>query len=120
MNDTQHLISLLQKQKKYYERMLELSQKEYEKLLNQRPLEEITPLIKQRKVLLECIQDQELPLQQAKKKCFSDKASPMPQEVNLSLKDLDSILQTLLSVDAENHTLMEKFLSRLKEKQASH
>jgi len=114
------LLRLLQKEQGYYEAILEITQQENRKFLNDRPFNEITPLLKKKQILLTCINDIETALKPIKEWWNNhkhDDNDPKTSEIKKQLHTVETTVQELLSLDKVNQQMCQKILTKLKEQQ---
>lgn len=109
---------LLCKECNYYQRILEITTTEHEVLERGRPLKDVTQLMKQKKVLLACIEELDGTLKPMKKDWHKTKRtnSPFTEKILERLEELDTLLRETLEIDEANQKLFQKKLLQLREK----
>ncbi len=109
------LSQLLHKQIAFYKVILEISQTEHELFSSERPMNEIMPLMKKKKILLTCIEEAEAALQPLKNEWEScqQAAKPGSQELNDQFSALGSLIKEIVDLDKNNAKLFEKSLKIL-------
>lgn len=127
MNDKQNPLSnlskeeilyqLLKKEHGYYALILELTRQENEKLLKRVPLKEISPLLKQKKVILSCITEIENAMKPLKKfwKEKQDRTDPFSVQIKNQLSTLDSTLKEILQLDLIGQKSLQEHLEFFQE-----
>lgn len=109
------ILGLLDRQMAFYSQILSLSEAEKEKFAKGRPMREIFPLIRKRKILFSCAEEfaEKLePIRPILKKVGEDN---LPVKKNL--KEIEDTLKKILDLDKENQTQMVTHLQTLKAKQ---
>jgi hypothetical protein len=107
------LFLLLKKQCGYYNAILELTRLENDKFVCSRPLNEITPLMKQKKVLLTCIEEVEAVINQLNKSSEPNQEKESPSlAVKEQLLALDVLLKEILSLDEANQKLLQRYMKK--------
>lgn len=117
INKEELIQTLLNKQFAYYKSVLEIALIEREKLLAKLSLSTISPLMKQKQILLECVDELEIKLKPLKK-YWLEVAYKYPAEhpVKKSLHQVDQILQELIGVIQHNETLLHQILTEYQNK----
>jgi hypothetical protein len=110
------LYKLLKKEIGYYKAILELTEQENGALTRERPIREITTLMKKRKVLLNCVDEIDQALRPVKNLWVKNKDpnSPFAPKVEEKLVQLSETIGEILSLDNENQQLLKQALTRLK------
>lgn len=118
MSKEEILSALLKKQHGYYQAVLEITEKEALQLQGKGSVAELTPLMKQKKILMQCIQEIDLALSPLKKhwKEKSDRSSPIDEEVKVELAKLNTVIKEILRVDEENQRRFQQKLLELKDR----
>jgi flagellar biosynthesis/type III secretory pathway chaperone len=113
--DVISLFDLLQKEVQYYQAILDITENESRKFTKKRPLEEILPLIKKRKILLKCIEEIHSQLIPLKKEWETLATPPMKKEITKELKKIDKLMSSIFSLDDKNKEQMELYIAKLKD-----
>lgn len=110
---------LLQKELSYYKGILELSQQENTHLQGVGSPKELVQLGRKKKILLACVEEIDSALTPIKKywKGKGERQDPLSLSVREDLAALDHILQEILDLDRRNQLLMQKLLTRLRDKE---
>lgn len=118
MNYEEELYHLLEKEYGYYSVILEITTQEHDLFHSQRPLREITPLMKKKKILLSCIEELQNSLRPLKTQWQQKKdlSLPIGQQVQKKYKDLDNLLKNILNLDRDNRKMLESYLLTLQGK----
>ena len=114
--DEINLVSLiLEKQQAFYIEILSLCKEESKKFHALRPMSEIFPLVRKRKILFSCAEE------------FEEKLKPIEPILNQigeknsgikkALKEIEETLKEILSLDHDNQEKMKTHLQKLKAKQ---
>jgi len=117
MFQEQKLLQLLDKEYGYYNAILEITQQENEKFLRERPLNEISPLMKKKQIFIACIDEigKELrTLKQLWKEGKHNFSEDTNNEVRQKVKSLDVLLKEILDLDKANNKMLEKQLHALR------
>lgn len=115
MPKEQVLLSLLKKQRKYYEAILELSREEALLLSEGKAGKHLLASAKQKQVLFSCIEEIENALNPINQwwQNSADRDTPLAKEVIKELTELDLLLQTLMKLDEINQKNLKKIISNL-------
>jgi len=107
---------LLKKECGYYRAILELTRNENDKFKRNRPIAELTHIMKKKKILLNCIAEIESALRPLKKHWdqHKDDSNPHAQEVQEQLSALQGIVKEILGLDQENQLMITGYLKTLK------
>ncbi len=111
------LLDLLQKQKGYYCNILELTRQENEKYRAKRSFEEIMPLIKQKGIIIACVDELSSRLNPLKEywNIKDDYSNFFSEKVREQLNELDLLMKELLKLDQENQELFQDLVIAMKE-----
>ncbi len=111
MEKEEILSQLLEKECAYYRSVLELTQAENGYFQRKRPLNEITPLMKKKKILLSCIDEIESALSPLKKywKTKPNHTDNLSTQVREQLTSLNTVLLELLELDRVNQQLFQEY-----------
>lgn len=115
MSKEELLYRLLEREHGFYKRILELTQEEKELFQCGLSIKSITDLMKQKKVVLGCIEEIERALQPLKA-YWNDKKerdSEPCKKVEESISKLEGLMKEILSLDEENQTLMQTRMQQL-------
>ena len=113
--EAQILISLLEKMTGYYRVILELSRAEYDKFSRDRPIVEVLPIMKRRKILHSCIEE----LREESRPYIEmwNKGACSDEEKNKKIRNFlaqieEGIKESLLVSD-KNQIFLEKHIEKL-------
>lgn len=117
MTKEEILYELLLKEQGYYSSILEVTRQENEKLGSQKPLSEINPLLKKKKIFLSCIAEIETALTPLKKywQNKKDRTDPESQKIKNALANLDRLLKEILELDLISQQILERYLDTFKQ-----
>jgi hypothetical protein len=115
------LYRLLEREHGFYKRILELTQEERDLFQCGLSIKSITELMKQKKVVLGCIEEIEhalapLKIYWSEKKVRDDLTCKRVEE---ALGKLEGVMKEILSLDEENQILMQTRMSKLQSEKTS-
>ena len=116
MVSSEALLNLLNKELGYYRALQDLTVQEHSAQSRARPLAEIFPLIKKRRILFNCIAEVEsdlLPLRQDWERQPS-RQNPAHEAIKERLQELRVLVQDILDLDNRNQKLMQQRLEALR------
>ena len=117
MTNTTIFLDLLKKKRGFYAAILELTQDEYKKFQANRPLNEIRPLLNQKKVLLACINALEaelIPFKSEIQATLQNLENPSAKVIQETINDLSSTLDEILRLDTLNQKHLQLHLNTIK------
>lgn len=120
MSKEEILCHLLQKQRKFYSFILDLTKEEHQRYEEQKPLKQIAPLLSEKKKKLKEISKIETALTPLKKywKDKTNRKDPSSKSVLSELEKLDGLLHEILDLDLISQKYLETYIQSLEQKQA--
>ena len=121
MSKDEILYRLLKKECGYYRAILDITEEENDKFNARRPLPEITPLMKKKKILLSCIREIDSALSPLKTYWRQQNThdGPFAAKVQRELTLLEKLLHEILELDDANNRMLKDLLSKIKQHSAS-
>lgn len=119
MSNEEILYKLLQKECGYYRVVLELTRTENEKLIRERPLNELHPIIRKKSIIMSCIGDIDKALEPLKRQWnqgIRDGNEQQSSVVSKQLKHLGGLIEEILVLDQENQQMMRRNINSMKSK----
>lgn len=109
------LYKLLQKEYGYYMNILELTREENDKLRTQKPMNEINPLLKKKRIILACIAEIETAILPLKKhwQLRKEKNDQFSTRIKQELANLDRLLKEILELDLVSQNILGNYLNSL-------
>lgn len=110
------LAALLEKELAYYMAVLDLSRCQHEAFKSKRPLSEITPLMRKKKVLLSCVDEIELAIRPLKKYWLekTDYSDALSVGVKKKISSLDRLVKEILGLEKACEDMLELYMLKLK------
>lgn len=107
------LYTLLQKEYGYYMNILELTREENDKLRTQKPMNEINPLLKKKRIILACIAEIETAILPLKKhwQLRKEKNDQFSTRIKQELANLDRLLKEILELDLVSQNILGNYLN---------
>ena len=117
MSDEETLYHLLVKEHGYYRAILEITQLESEKLKYNYSNDEISPLLKKKMTLLNCIQENEQLMTPLKKawQAKTEHSGSFSLQIDQELHLISKLLEEILQLDLTNQKILSNYLAFLKE-----
>jgi hypothetical protein len=110
--EEEKLYQLLKKQFGFYKGIYEVAKMEYLTLSNHRPLAELQPLLKKKKVLLSCVSEIEEEIKPLKRERQETEGS---SKVKMEMEALNVLLKEILQIDSLNQKTLENRILILKQ-----
>lgn len=115
MSKEEILSQLLKKEYGYYCKILDITIEENEKLRTHQPMSEINPLLKKKKIILNCIAEIENAILPLKKiwQNRKDRSDPNSLQIKQELTNLDRLLKEILELDLISQNILGNYLDFL-------
>lgn len=112
------LLQLLAKERGYYQTVLDIAREENSRLLAQCALADLQPLLKQKQIVLSCIQSIDHALTPLKRYWQSkkDRTDPLSTRIQEELGSLNILLSDILRTDLSSQKFAERHLADLKQR----
>lgn len=112
MTKEELLARLLHKEYGYYLAILDLTQQEHRKLKARAPINEISPILKQKKIIMACIVEVETALRPLKDywKNKANRDDDASIRVKQEVAGLNKLMQEILNLDLESQKHMKEYM----------